>query len=159
MNPAIDTALLVSLIILIIMIAAIIGWYGLRKGPSTPSFKFPASTERDDLTLIDGIGLTLRHRLNELGITSFKQIAEFTEQDIERVNEQLSFKGRIKREGWVAQASKLVEAGTRSTVSDGARQRGKKKTTAKKTATARKTAKKAARKTSKKTTQNASRKT
>ena len=71
---------------------------------ATPASPAPASGEGDDLTKIKGIGQVLKGKLNRLGITTFKQIAEFTEADIERVNAELDFPGRIERERWVEQA-------------------------------------------------------
>jgi len=68
----------------------------------------PASGEADDLTKIKGIGNVLKGKLNRLGIMTFRQIAEFTEADIERVNAELDFPGRIERERWVEQARDLV---------------------------------------------------
>ena len=47
-------------------------------------------------------------KLKDIGITTFKQIAEFTAEDIERVDAELNFKGRIEREEWVAQAKEKV---------------------------------------------------
>lgn len=67
------------------------------------------NVEPDDLTRIKGIGHVLQTKLNELGIVTYKQIAEFTEADIARVNESLDFPGRIERERWVEQANALVE--------------------------------------------------
>ena len=67
-----------------------------------------ASSEPDDLTRIKGIGKVLEGRLHDLGITTFLQIAQFTEEDVNRVNEVLSFKGRIERERWVEQAKDIV---------------------------------------------------
>lgn len=64
--------------------------------------------EGDDLTRINGIGEVLEGKLKALGITTFRQIADFTAEDIEQTNEQLAFKGRIEREEWVEQAKKLV---------------------------------------------------
>jgi large subunit ribosomal protein L21 len=43
------------------------------------------------------------------GVTTFAQIAAWTEADIAEFDEKLSFKGRIEREGWVEQAKKLAE--------------------------------------------------
>jgi len=60
--------------------------------------------ELDDLTRIKGIGLVLQNKLQNLGVTSFRQIADFTPADIERVNGVLDFPGRIERERWVEQA-------------------------------------------------------
>ena len=64
----------------------------------------PAGDAGDDLTKIRGIGRVLKGKLNELGITTFQQIADFTEADIARVNSKLDFPGRIERERWVEQA-------------------------------------------------------
>lgn len=62
----------------------------------------------DDLTEISGIGPVIAGKLRKLGYTRFEQIARLTPQDIERVNAQLNFKGRIEREQWVKQARGLV---------------------------------------------------
>ena len=49
--------------------------------------------------------------LNDAGITRFDQIANWTENDIARIDEKLGrFKGRIERDQWVAQA-RMLEAG------------------------------------------------
>ncbi len=69
-----------------------------------------STQDNDDLTRIKGIGKVLKGKLNELGIHSFAQIASFTRADIDRVNEQLSFKGRIQREKWVEQAKALMKS-------------------------------------------------
>jgi predicted flap endonuclease-1-like 5' DNA nuclease len=69
------------------------------------------NTEPDDLTRIKGIGRVLQAKLNELGIVTFQQIADFGQADIERVNEKLDFPGRIERERWVDQAKDLAKKG------------------------------------------------
>jgi predicted flap endonuclease-1-like 5' DNA nuclease len=68
----------------------------------------PASGAADDLTKIKGIGQVLQGKLNQQGITTFRQIADFTEADIERVDAVLDFPGRIERERWVEQARDFV---------------------------------------------------
>jgi len=69
----------------------------------TPLFKAPA--EKDDLKLIYGIGPVMEGILNELGITSFKQISEFSKDDIERVADAIdTFPDRIERDDWVGGA-------------------------------------------------------
>ena len=75
---------------------------------ASPASDEPDSAAADDLTKIKGVGQVLKGKLNQLGITTFKQIAEFTEADMERVNEVLDFPGRIQRERWVEQAKDLV---------------------------------------------------
>ncbi|MES9942686.1 MAG: hypothetical protein ABW104_07005 [Candidatus Thiodiazotropha sp. 6PLUC2] len=62
----------------------------------------------DDLKKIKGIGAVLEKKLHGIGINSFKQIADWNQADIDRFSDQLSFKGRIEREDWVAQAKELV---------------------------------------------------
>ena len=62
----------------------------------------------DNLTRINGIGPVIEKKLLALGITTFKQIAEFDQVRIDEVNEQLSFKGRVEREEWVQQAKELA---------------------------------------------------
>ncbi len=70
-------------------------------------FKKPKG-DPDDLKLISGVGEELEKRLNKLGITRFEQIANFSDEDITKVDEVLNFKGRIEREDWVGQATKLM---------------------------------------------------
>ena len=61
----------------------------------------------DDLKKITGVGPVLETKLHELGITQFAQIAGFSPEDIEKVDTRLNFKGRIERDGWVAQAKEF----------------------------------------------------
>ncbi len=69
----------------------------------------PRNGKADDLKEISGIGLKIEETLNELGIYHFDQIASWTKDNIEWVNEHLLvFKGRIEREKWVEQAIKLA---------------------------------------------------
>ncbi|MGK0437478.1 MAG: putative flap endonuclease-1-like 5' DNA nuclease, partial [Paracoccaceae bacterium] len=58
----------------------------------------------DQLTDINGIGPVIEGKLNGLGVTTFQHIADFTAQDVERIDGELNFKGRIEREEWIAQA-------------------------------------------------------
>ncbi len=64
---------------------------------------------KDDLKQLSGVGPALEKKLNEAGITSFAQIAAWTEADVEEFGEKLSFKGRIEREGWIDQAKELAK--------------------------------------------------
>lgn len=61
----------------------------------------------DDLKAISGVGPKLETVLNGLGVWTFAQIAGWTEQEIAWVEDYLSFKGRIGRDNWIAQAAKL----------------------------------------------------
>jgi len=62
----------------------------------------------DDLKLIVGIGPVLERMLHQLGITTYEQIARWSERDIDEFDARLSeFPGRIRRDGWVTQARAL----------------------------------------------------
>ncbi|MGV6848607.1 MAG: 50S ribosomal protein L21 [Marinibacterium sp.] len=63
----------------------------------------------DDLKKLSGVGPALEKKLNEAGVTTFAQIAAWGEAEIAEFDEKLSFKGRIEREGWVAQARELAK--------------------------------------------------
>jgi len=63
----------------------------------------------DDLTRIKGIGPKIRDILHDLGITTFREIAQFTDQDLERVGAALPVYGRrILDDGWIYQARELA---------------------------------------------------
>lgn len=68
-----------------------------------------AEAGADDLKKLSGVGPALEKKLIEAGITSFAQIAAWSEADIAEFDEKLSFKGRIEREGWVEQAKELAK--------------------------------------------------
>jgi len=62
----------------------------------------------DDLKLLKGVGPKLEQTLNELGFFHFDQIADWGEAEVAWVDSRLKFKGRIERDGWIAQAAKLA---------------------------------------------------
>ena len=73
----------------------------LLDGPGSP----------DDLKLIVGVGPVLERMLQQLGIGSYRQIARWTERDIDEFDARLAeFPGRIRRDGWVTQARALHHA-------------------------------------------------
>ena len=60
----------------------------------------------DDLKQIHGIGPKLERTLKDLGISSFRQIANFTADDVAYVTAALdAFKGRIERDDWMSGAA------------------------------------------------------
>lgn len=67
-----------------------------------------ATAGADDLKQLSGVGPALEKKLHENGVTTFAQIAAWTPEDVAAMDEKLSFKGRIDREGWIEQAKKLV---------------------------------------------------
>jgi large subunit ribosomal protein L21 len=68
-----------------------------------------AEAAGDDLKKLSGVGPALEKKLLEAGITTFAQIAAWTEEDVAAMDEKLSFKGRIEREGWIEQAKELAK--------------------------------------------------
>lgn len=73
----------------------------LLGGPGSP----------DDLKLIVGIGPMLERMLQQLGITTFRQIARWSERDIDEFDAKLAeFPGRIRRDEWVVQARALHQS-------------------------------------------------
>jgi len=59
----------------------------------------------DDLTAIYGIGPKFAGMLNDMGITSFKQISQFKADDIDAVASAIgAFRDRVERDDWVAGA-------------------------------------------------------
>jgi predicted flap endonuclease-1-like 5' DNA nuclease len=69
-----------------------------------------AASEADDLKEIVGVGPFLERKLHSLGIYTFRQVANFTKEDIDKVNEIIEFfPGRIERDNWVSQSSDFHE--------------------------------------------------
>lgn len=71
--------------------------------------KAAAKSDGDDLSKISGVGPVIVGKLNAEGITTFAQIAAWTDADVEAIEEKLSFKGRVGREDWIAQAKDLAK--------------------------------------------------
>ncbi len=68
-------------------------------------------TPPDDLKLIVGIGPVLEQLLHKMGIATYRQIARWTERDIDDVDARLpEFPGRIRRDAWVTQARELHQS-------------------------------------------------
>lgn len=63
----------------------------------------------DDLKRISGVGPKLEGVLNDLGFYHFDQIAKWTSDEIQWVDNRLKFKGRIIRDDWVSQAKAFSE--------------------------------------------------
>lgn len=63
----------------------------------------------DDLKQLSGVGPALEKKLHAAGVTTFAQVAAWTEADVAAMDEKLSFKGRIEREGWIEQAKELAK--------------------------------------------------
>lgn len=74
-----------------------------------PKKAVKADKGADDLKQLSGVGPALEKKLLDAGVTTFAQIAAWTEDDVAAMDEKLSFKGRIEREGWIAQAKELAK--------------------------------------------------
>jgi predicted flap endonuclease-1-like 5' DNA nuclease len=65
----------------------------------------------DDLKLIVGIGPVLERMLHRLGVSTFRQIAHWSDREIDEIDAKLpEFPGRIRRDGWVTQARELHQS-------------------------------------------------
>ncbi|WP_420860158.1 50S ribosomal protein L21 [Marivivens marinus] len=80
-----------------------------KKAAPAKKAEAAAAAGADDLKQLSGVGPALEKKLHAAGVTSFAQIAAWTEADIAEFDEKLSFKGRIEREGWVDQAKELAK--------------------------------------------------
>ncbi|MAI39698.1 MAG: hypothetical protein CMA09_00185 [Euryarchaeota archaeon] len=66
-------------------------------------------TVKDDLQVIKGIGPFIEEKLNALGITTYRQIANMDAKLETQVNEAIEFfPGRVKRDQWANQAKILL---------------------------------------------------
>jgi large subunit ribosomal protein L21 len=70
--------------------------------------KEPAG-KKDDLKKISGVGPVLEKKLNEAGIFHFWQVAQLKKAQIEELEEDMSFPGRVTRDEWVKQAKELAK--------------------------------------------------
>ncbi len=62
----------------------------------------------DDLVRIHGVGPKIARLLVSMDITSFRQVARFTAEDVAVVNDALEvFPGRIERDDWMSSAREL----------------------------------------------------
>lgn len=68
-----------------------------------------ASVPDDDLTKIKGIKGVLSDQLHALGIRTWKQIAEWNDDDLRAFSELLAFKNRATRDHWQEQAKLLAQ--------------------------------------------------
>ena len=80
-----------------------------EKAEKPAKAKKAAKSDGDDLSAISGVGPVIVGKLNAEGITTFAQIAAWTDADVEAIEEKLSFKGRVGREDWIAQAKELAK--------------------------------------------------
>lgn len=79
-----------------------------KKAPAKKAAPKKASAN-DDLTQLSGVGPALAKKLNEAGITSFAQIAAWTDADMDALNETVSgVKAKAEKGDWINAAKALA---------------------------------------------------
>ena len=68
----------------------------------------PRDNKKDTLTQIKGIGPKVEEQLNAAGIYHFEQIANWSEKNIQWLEENTTFAHRAKKDLWVNQAKSLI---------------------------------------------------
>ena len=63
----------------------------------------------DDLKQLSGVGPALEKKLHAAGVKSFEQIAAWSAKDAEAINQKISSKGRVEKEGWIDQAKEKLK--------------------------------------------------
>lgn len=72
----------------------------------------PRKGGADDLKEIEGIGPAMEKLVNSMGFYHFDQLASWSDADVALVDTEMkTFKGRIMRDKWVAQAKIIVAEG------------------------------------------------
>ena len=85
--------------------SALIGVTGLKRAFAAAA----VVTARDDLQTIKGVGPFIEEKLNALGITTFRQVANMTPELEDQVNTAIEFfPGRVRRDKWAKQADGLM---------------------------------------------------
>jgi len=75
--------------------------------PRPATLPAPRGGTADNLKQIKGIGPKIEASLQAMGIFHIDQIAGWSKANVDWVDAQLAFKGRIRRERWVEQAREL----------------------------------------------------
>ena len=79
-----------------------------KKAAAKKAAAKPAASFTDDVSLIGGVGPVLKKKLADYGVSSLKQIAAMSDDDLVKMDAALDLKGRANRDEWVAQAKELV---------------------------------------------------
>lgn len=74
-------------------------------------FKKPKG-QPDDIKLIKGVEDVYGQKLNNLGIITFAQIANLSDDEIAFLDDRLNLRGRFEREDWAGQARALMAEST-----------------------------------------------
>ena len=80
-----------------------------KKSAPAKDKKVTTTTVSDDLKQLSGVGPALEKKLHAAGVKSFEQIAAWSAKDVEAINEKISSKGRVEKEGWIDQAKEKLK--------------------------------------------------
>jgi large subunit ribosomal protein L19 len=78
-----------------------------RKKEAFKGFTKPKG-EPDNLKLIPGITPEIEKKLNKLNLIKFEQVANLSDDEITRIDEELKLGGAIENEDWTAKAMELM---------------------------------------------------
>lgn len=83
-------------------------------GESPSMLTAPRGGAPDDLAKIKGVGPKSVEKLHALGVFHYDQIAAWSDDDVKWIESSIGAAGRVKRNGWVAQAQALSGDADRS---------------------------------------------
>ncbi|MBX2806213.1 MAG: 50S ribosomal protein L19 [Hyphomicrobiales bacterium] len=81
----------------------------------TLKFKKPKGPS-DDLKLIKGLDEAIEKKLNNIGITTYTQIVNLSDDEIATLDDELSLNAKIENDNWASQAQALMAETTVSEV-------------------------------------------
>lgn len=79
-----------------------------KAAPKAAKATEAGAIDASNLSLISGVGPTIEKKLRAAGITSWNDIASWSEADVAKWDEELKLRGRATREEWVEQAKELL---------------------------------------------------
>lgn len=81
-------------------------------GKAPAKLTAPRGGKADDLKIIEGVGPAMEKLVNSLGFYHYDQIANWTDEEVAWVDSQMkTFRGRIVRDKWQAQAKLIGSEG------------------------------------------------
>ena len=88
----------------------LVGWNLHKYLNQEKTKKSSVKNVKDNLQKIRGIGSILESKLNQLGISTYEQIANWDKSDIEKISKHIGpFSNRIENDKWIIQANKLMK--------------------------------------------------
>ena len=81
-------------------------------GTAPATLSAPRGGKADDLKIIEGVGPAMEKLVNSLGFYHYDQIANWTAEEVAWVDSHMkTFRGRIVRDKWQAQAKLIISEG------------------------------------------------